>query len=171
MAKLILASALNAICLALIVLCSLVLSDPSDAKRSSRPAPRYTAHVITIVDGDTFKGLVAGSMLLRFRLHGIDAPELGQPFGKDAKNFAGDLLYERDVEIVALGRDKRGLTVADVFLGDGRSVSHEMVKAGLAWRDPKYDNKVLIQLEKEARKAKKGLWADAKPVPPWSYRK
>lgn len=161
-------------CLAALLLTALLLpgsSSITEAKRPSRPPPRYTAHVVTIIDGDTFKGVVAGSMLIRFRLHGIDAPELGQPFGKEAKNFAGDLLYERDVEIVALGRDKRGATVADVFLGDGRSVNHEMVQAGLAWREPKYDNKVLKQLEKEARKAKKGLWKEAKPVPPWTYRK
>ena len=173
MAKLIRGSALIAISVSLSVLFAfaLISASSADAKRSSRPAPRYTAHVITIVDGDTFKGLVAGSMLLRFRLHGIDAPEPGQPFGKAAKNFAGDLLFDRDVEIVAFYRDKRGLTVADVFLGDGRLVNHEMVKAGLAWRARNHKDTRLMQLEKDARAAKKGLWAEAKPVPPWEYRK
>ena len=30
---------------------------------------------------------------------------------------------------------------------------------------------MLEGLEKEAREAKKGLWADPKPVPPWEWRK
>jgi hypothetical protein len=30
---------------------------------------------------------------------------------------------------------------------------------------------VLEGVEKEAREAKKGLWADPAPIPPWVYRK
>ena len=29
---------------------------------------------------------------------------------------------------------------------------------------------MLERLEKEAREAKKGLWADLQPVPPWEWR-
>jgi len=30
---------------------------------------------------------------------------------------------------------------------------------------------ILAQLEAEARTAKRGLWADAHPIPPWAWRK
>jgi len=46
-----------------------------------------------------------------------------------------------------------------------------MVRAGLAWayarylRDPR-----IAALEREARVARRGLWRDPNPTPPWSYR-
>jgi endonuclease YncB( thermonuclease family) len=47
-----------------------------------------------------------------------------------------------------------------------------MLEAGYAWHYKHYDNnKYYADLEKEARKAKRGLWADQKPQAPWTYRK
>jgi endonuclease YncB( thermonuclease family) len=47
-----------------------------------------------------------------------------------------------------------------------------MLEAGYAWHYKHYDNsKYYADLEKEARKAKRGLWADKKPQAPWTYRK
>lgn len=58
-----------------------------------------------------------------------------------------------------------------VLLPDGRSLNRELVAAGLAWRIKESKSKELAKLEKDARRAKRGLWADAKPTPPWTYRK
>ncbi len=41
--------------------------------------------VVGIADGDTFTALFADKHTERIRLHGIDCPESGQPFGKAAK--------------------------------------------------------------------------------------
>jgi micrococcal nuclease len=56
---------------------------------------------------------------------------------------------------------------------DGTNVNHTLVKDGWCWWYRKYapGNTVLEGLEKEARKAKKDLWADPQPVPPWEWRK
>jgi micrococcal nuclease len=63
--------------------------------------------------------------------------------------------------------------VGDVLLPDGRSLNQELVKAGMAWWYRQYapNDTTLAQLEAEVRTAKRGLWADAHPVPPWEWRK
>ena len=65
-----------------------------------------------------------------------------------------------------------GRQTAVVILPDGRNLNHEIVKAGFAWWYRKYapKGKELEALESEARTARRGLWADPRPVPPWEYR-
>lgn len=54
----------------------------------------------------------------------------------------------------------------------------EQVKAGLAWHYKKYQNEqtpndreLYSGAEIEAGEAKRGLWHDPEPQPPWEYRK
>jgi micrococcal nuclease len=60
-----------------------------------------------------------------------------------------------------------------VLEGDITSANHSLVKDGWCWWYRKYapENGELERLETEAREAKKGLWADPQPVPPWEWRK
>lgn len=62
---------------------------------------------------------------------------------------------------------------ADVLLSDGTNVNHQLVKDGWCWwyRENAPGNTRLESLEKDARDAKKGLWADPAPIPPWEWRK
>ena len=46
---------------------------------------RFTARVVGVHDGDTLTALTGDKRELKVRLHGIDAPELGQPFGQASK--------------------------------------------------------------------------------------
>ena len=67
--------------------------------------------------------------------------------------------------------DKYGRTLAEVTLPDGKSFNQEIVRSGYAWWFRRYSNdEVLKQLEEEARTAKRGLWADEAPLPPWEFR-
>ena len=56
---------------------------------------------------------------------------------------------------------------------DGRNLNQELVKQGWCWWYRKYapGDTVLEGLEKDAREARRGLWADPQPVPPWEWRK
>ncbi len=70
-----------------------------------------------------------------------------------------------------MDRDRYGRTVGVVLLPDGRSLNHELVRAGLAWMYRRYTNdESLSDLEEEARVARRGLWADRNPIPPWEWR-
>jgi micrococcal nuclease len=47
-------------------------------------------------------------------------------------------------------------------------VNAEMARQGYVWVYRKYsEDPGLLSVEAEARNAKKGLWADPIPVPPW----
>lgn len=75
------------------------------------------------------------------------------------------------VSATLLGRDRYGRTLGAVILSDGRNLNHEILKAGYAWWFRKYSKDASLgDLEDEARQAKRGLWADPEPVPPWEWR-
>jgi micrococcal nuclease len=82
-------------------------------------------------------------------------------------------LFRKGVILQTHGPDKYGRTLADVFLLDGTNVNHMLVKEGRCWWYRKYAplDMELEKLEREARDAKKGLWIDPRPVPPWEWRK
>ncbi len=124
-----------------------------------------------VSDGDTITVLHSGKPV-RIRLHGIDCPEKRQAFGKRAKQFTSRLTYGKTVTVRDLGLDRYGRTIGDVILPDGRMLNQELVKAGFAWWYHRYapDDETLAQLEREAREAQRGLWADPHAVPPWEWR-
>ena len=103
----------------------------------------------------------------------VDCPDKGQAYGKHAKHAASDLAFGKEVTLQTHGLDKYGRTLADVLLPDGTNVNHTLVKNDWCWWYRKYapGHTVLEGLEKDAREAKKGLWADPQPVPPWAWRK
>jgi len=134
-------------------------------------ADQFTGKVVGISDGDTISVLREGKAV-EVRLHGVDTPEKAQAFGTQARKFTGDLVFQRDVTVIVRATDHYGRLVGEVLLPDGRSLNQELVKAGMAWWYRQYapNDTTLSQLEAEARAAKRGLWADAYPVPPWQWR-
>ena len=131
----------------------------------------FTGEVVGVIDGDTIDVLHNGRSE-RIRLHGIDAPEKSQPFGRRSKQAASELSFGEDVTVLEHGRDKYGRTLGEVILPDDRSLNQEMVRSGHAWRYRRYSNdRELDRLESNARNSNRGLWQDDGAVPPWEYRK
>ncbi len=122
---------------------------------STALAADFTGCVVGVADGDTITVLHNGKGE-RIRLHGIDCPEKRQAFGNRAKQFTSTLVFGKTVTVQILDRDRYGRTVGVVLLPDGRSLNHELVRAGLAWMYRRYTNdQSLSDLEEQARVARR----------------
>jgi endonuclease YncB( thermonuclease family) len=127
--------------------------------------------VISIIDGDTYDILIPGSITVRIRMEGIDAPERGMPFYKVSKQYLANLCFSKTVTIHVTGIDIHRRILAYTYGPDGTELSHAMIKAGLAWHFLQYNtDQVLADLETEARIHRTGLWFDANPMAPWTNR-
>ncbi len=104
-----------------------------------------------VIDGDTID--IGGT---RIRLYGIDAPEMDHPYGKSAKWALVQMCKGQEVRAVFDGSLSHDRTVATCYLPDGRDLSAEMVKAGMAidWR--KFSRGKYAGLEVEG--IRKKLW-------------
>lgn len=126
--------------------------------------------VVAVADGDTLTILDASRQQHRIRLAEIDAPEKRQPFGQRSKQSLSDLCYGRDAVIEDGGRDRYGRTIGRVSCA-GIDASAEQVRRGMAWVFDRYaTDRRLYAIQDEARAARRGLWINAAPVPPWEWR-
>lgn len=132
-------------------------------------ADDFQCKVIDVQDGDSVKVLV-DKTTVKVRLEGIDAPELGQSYGKKSKEALKNLIINKNITIRKTGTDKYNRTLGIVLLNN-ESVNAKQVADGWAWHYKKHSNdKDLARLEETAKKSKKGLWAANNNIPPWEYR-
>ncbi len=107
-----------------------------------------------VTDGDTIT--INNTQV---RLFGIDAPELNHPYGKQAKWALVKLCKGHKVHAEISGIDDYGRTVARCTLPDGRDLSAEMIKKGLAIDWAKFSGGIYRQME--TPDARKKLWLAA----------
>lgn len=130
-----------------------------------------TGVVVSVHDGDTLTVLV-DKQEVKVRLAEIDAPELRQPFGNRSKQSLAELCFQVPAEIELVAKDRYGRSVGKVQCGEMDAAAHQ-VALGMAWVFDRYapkDSK-LYGLQAGAKAAKRGLWADNEPIPPWEWRK
>jgi endonuclease YncB( thermonuclease family) len=135
-------------------------------------AQALSGRVVKISDGDTLTVLDAGKTQHRIRLAGVDAPELGQAFGRRAKQSLVEICAAREAQVETQGKDRYSRTIGRVYCA-GVDASGEQVRRGMAWVFVKYAPKdsPLYVLEKDARLRRVGLWTDRRPIAPWEWRR
>jgi len=129
-------------------------------------------------DGDTFTCRAFGG-IIAVRVAEIDAPETSdhrgrwpeQPWSEEARAAAAAWLAGEPLRVIPTGVSGRRL-VAQIRIRGGRDLARALVRAGLAWVDPRYcQDQRLFALQAEAQAARRGLWSDPQPVPPWEWRR
>ena len=96
--------------------------------------------VIGIIDGDTFDLLNDSNKTCRIRMEGIDAQERGMPFYQVSKNHLDSLCFGQRVAVQITQTESGNRKIGFSFLSSGSELSHEMIRAGLAWHFVKYNS-------------------------------
>ncbi len=146
------------------------------ALSSGVAADTLRGRVVGVADGDTVTVLATGKVRHVVRLAGIDAPEKAQPYGDRAKRHLSGLVFGAVVEVEYDKRDRYGRIVGKV-VRDGQDASLALIEAGYAWHFTRYaaeqsraDRASYALAEAAARDARRGLWNQDAPVPPWEWR-
>jgi micrococcal nuclease len=139
----------------------------------------FSGEVITqVIDGDTF--LIKNNInnaVQRYRLYGVDAPELDQEFGQTSKQYLENILKKNKIFLQVINKDKYGRQVVLVYLilSDNMlfCVNTQMVLDGMAFYSPqtKPVSNDLKFMQEIAKKYRKGIWRSSNIIEPWNFRK
>jgi endonuclease YncB( thermonuclease family) len=136
------------------------------SQASAWPATAEACH-----DGDTCTVIRDSGQRVTVRLHGVDAPELDQPYGPQARLLINSLVAGQHVDVRPTGDASYGRTVADLVMPGGRDVGATLVASGAAWVAQRWNHDpAAYAAQGNAQRAHLGLWVDAAAMPPWQWR-
>ena len=136
----------------------------------STPYHYEEVRITQVIDGDTVVAQL-GEKSVRIRLAEIDAPEIGQPWGLNAKKALEAKVLGSSVTLEVIDVDRYDRLVARLILDD-RQINRELVSEGHVWVYRRYmrDESLLVN-ETIASKNKIGLWATGSQIAPWEWRR
>lgn len=110
----------------------------------------------TVIDGETL--FVEGK---RIALAGLDAPDMADPRGPQARQALADLISSRQVFCEPTGRQSFGRQEANCFIEDGDrrlNITAEMIRSGWGFSQWRSSDRYM-ELENTARDLQLGFWA------------
>ena len=126
--------------------------------------------VTRVIDGDTYKVLLNGKIRTVQALN-IDAPEIGQYFGKEAKENVIALIQGRMVDANIYDNDLYGRHILNIHV-DGLRLDSILIARGWAFYNYNYSrDSRLWALETTAKNNQTGIWKCSNSIPPWIFRK
>ena len=130
----------------------------------------FAGKVVGVADGDTITVLY-GKKEYKIRFQHIDCPESSQAFGTKAKQVLSNKVFGKTVTVRWKEKDRYKRILGDVYVGQ-RWINVEMVNEGMAWHYKFFSKDASIgAVEAKARAAKRGIWSQPNPVPPWEFRR
>lgn len=158
---------------ALALLLTAVLTFLAAPPAWAREAPTRMQGTITRVsDGDTvwFRPQ-GGGRPVKLRLQGMDAPEICQALGLEARSAMRQRALYRQATVEVLARDKYGRLLV-VMQVDGQDVAAALVAQGLAWSESRTQRPGPYAAEEtQARRAGRGVHADPQAEHPADFRR
>lgn len=135
-------------------------------------AGAFTGVVTRVSDGDTLWLQPADSRRgsVKVRLRGIDAPELCQAWGPQARDALAARVLRRRVAVDVRSRDDYGRALASVRVG-GIDVGAALVADGHAWSTRWRGHGPYRREEHAARTARRGLHAAPAALEPRRFRR
>jgi endonuclease YncB( thermonuclease family) len=130
----------------------------------------FDGRVVRVHDGDTLTVFVDRTQY-RVRLVDIDAPELGQAFGKRSMHSLAGMCAGQPAHVIEKGKDRYRRILGRVTCGPYEA-NMEQVRRGMAWVFVRYAPKSseLYDLQAQARLDRRGLWVERGAVAPWEWR-
>lgn len=133
----------------------------------------YEAVVLKVIDGDTIY-IKSDNGRKKVRLRHIDAPEIRQSYGKEAKIFLDKQIDGKKIIVNSDYKDRYGRDIGDIFVYNNDEaiyINAKLIKSGHAWVYKSYrKNTYLMNLENFARENMLGLWKDKSAIEPWVFR-
>ena len=132
----------------------------------------YPVQVISIEDGDTFVGIGERGDTATYRVYCIEAPEIDQPQGYEARKYLYNLILQRRVEVVPRGgTPAQGMRVI-VTTRDNDDVADRMLRSGYAWyRNDSVNEVRYIRSQRFAQEEGVGIWSQPDDVAPGEWRR
>lgn len=132
--------------------------------------------VTDILDGDSIKFWVASMQKeIEVRLAGIDAPEMRQKYGVEAKRKVEDLLYfDKSVILILFFLDEHDRYISDVWVYPSELMQIHLVREGLALAKghPRPSHRTVLRgLQEQARAARLNYWSQKRIVTPKAFRR
>jgi micrococcal nuclease len=142
------------------------------ALASSKTAPRNVQGTVTeVLEGDVIVLTPADQPALQVRLRDIDAPELCQPYGEDARKALAELARGKVATLRVTGPQNAGRTTGFLMI-DELNVNRYLVENGFAWSvRTRWDQGPLVKQEKMARALTRGLHGTLGAMPPWEFKR
>jgi micrococcal nuclease len=152
----------------------LILATVSAAaqKAAKAPARGQQGMVVAVTDGDTLTLRLPDGKPVTVRLRDIDAPEICQPWGTEAKAALAELALNKLAVLTPSARDSYGRVVGRITVED-LDVGRHLVESGHAWSTRgRNDRGPLVKQERMAKALSRGLHAQLpRAVPPWDWRR
>jgi endonuclease YncB( thermonuclease family) len=125
-----------------------------------------------VADGDSLGFAPArGGPPLQVRLHGVDAPELCQAWGPEARAALLRMVEDRALRLQVRGRDEHGRLIAQLRHGEV-DIGQRLVADGHAWSHRyRHDRGPYVQQERIAQALGRGLHAEPGVLTPREFRR